>query len=192
MGLAGWIHPVIVEMPQARRSSCGHEMLSLPLHRSTSGSSDRMYRFVLLIVGASLTTCAYADCANDVSQIKQALPPEALSVRAALVSQLCATSELFDITDPTLTGRLTTPSNIVAPAMWETHGVRGNLLLGFAVDVHGIVQQVTVLMSSGNRELDAAAVESWRTARYKTPAKLDGRPVRVLMYFRFKSKVNGS
>jgi TonB family protein len=70
-------------------------------------------------------------------------------------------------------------------------GVRGNLLLAFAVELSGSVHQVTVLVSSGDREFDERTVGSWRTAKFRTPAKLDGRPVRVLMYFRFKAIVNG-
>ena len=134
---------------------------------------------------------AYGDCANDSAQIKLALPPEALSIRNVLFSQLCGNGELFDITDPTLAGRLAEPRDIVPPAMWDPRGIRGNLLLAFAVELNGSVNKVTVLVSSGNKELDERAVESWRTARYRAPAKLDGRPVRALMYFKFKAIVNG-
>jgi TonB family protein len=75
--------------------------------------------------------------------------------------------------------------------MWDPRSIRGNLLLAFAVELSGSVHQVTVLVSSGDKELDERAVESWRTARYRTPAKLDGRPVRALTYVRFKAIVNG-
>jgi TonB family protein len=150
-----------------------------------------MYRLFILILCASLPLNAYGDCANDSAQIKLALPPEALSIRNVLFSQLCGNGELFDITDPTLAGRLAGPRDIVPPAMWDPRGMPGKLLVAFAVELNGSVHHVTVIESSGNREIDARAVESWRTARYRTPAKLDGRPVRALMYFRFKAIVNG-
>jgi TonB family protein len=134
---------------------------------------------------------AYGDCANDSAQIKLALPPEALSIRNVLFTQLCGNGELFDITDQTLAGRLAEPRDIVPPAMWDPRGIRGQLLLAFAVELSGSVHQVTVLVSSGNQEFDERAVGSWRTAKFRTPAKLDGRPVRALMYFRFKAIVNG-
>ena len=145
----------------------------------------------MLVLCASLPLRAYGDCANDSAQIKLALPPEALSIRNVLFAQLCGNGELFDITDPTLAGRLAGPRDIVPPAMWDPRGMRGKLLVAFAVETNGSVHHVTVIESSGNREIDALAVESWRTARYRTPAKLDGRPVRALMYFRFKAIVNG-
>jgi len=150
-----------------------------------------MYRLFILILCASLPLRAYGDCATDSARIKLALPPEALSIRNALFSQLCKKGELFDITDPTLAGRLAGPRDIAPPAGWDPRGMQGELLMEFAVEVNGSVHHVTVLMSSGNREIDARAVESWRTAGYRTPAKLDGRPVRALMYFRFRAIVNG-
>jgi hypothetical protein len=48
-----------------------------------------------------------------------------------------------------------------------------------------------MLTSSGQKQLDAKALAYWRKIRYRTPAKLDGQPVRILTYYRFKSIVNG-
>jgi len=64
----------------------------------------------MLILCASLPLHAYGDCANDSAQIKLALSPEALSIRNVLFSQLCGNGDLFDITDPTLSGRLADPA----------------------------------------------------------------------------------
>ena len=59
-----------------------------PCGSSPYGCQEVMYRLFILILCASLPLRAYGDCANDSAQIKLALPPEALSIRNVLFSQL--------------------------------------------------------------------------------------------------------
>ena len=56
------------------------------------------------------------------------------------------------------------------------------------VEVDGSTHDVTVLVSSGNHSMDVAAVRFFEEARFKTPAMLDGHPVRAFVYqgFRFR------
>jgi TonB family protein len=151
-----------------------------------------MYRVFILILCAALPLRANSDCANDSAQIKLALSPESLSIRNALFSQLCGSGELFDMTDPTLVGRLAEPRAIFPEHfMFDSKGVRGNLLLAYVVELDGLVRHITVLVSSGDTRLDEQAVRTWSTVRYKGPLKLDGRPVRLLMYFKFKAMADG-
>jgi len=70
---------------------------------------------------------------------------------------------------------------------WHAH----NGLWAYLVDRDGSVHKVTVIMSTGDAGLDKRVVRYWEPSGYKTPAKLNGSPVRVLMYFKFKSIVEG-
>jgi TonB family protein len=151
-----------------------------------------MYRPFLLLLCAALPLRAHADCANDSARIKLALPSESLTTRNDLFSQLCAEAEMYDETDPGLDGRLTRP-HLKFPDQLEfdSKHIRGNLLLAFVVELDGSVRHATVLVSSGNALLDQQALATWRTIRYKGAAKIDGRPVRLLMYFRFKAIIDG-
>lgn len=62
------------------------------------------------------------------------------------------------------------------PKSARLRGEQGNVLLEFRVDVKGVVESVSVVMSSGFPELDAAALRAVRQARFR-PAESAGRPV---------------
>jgi TonB family protein len=149
----------------------------------------------LFILALVLPLCARGDCSHDAAQIKLALPPEALSIRNALFSRLCERSngELLDITDPTVAGRLTAPSGMtfISDRSGNPGEFRGNLVLAFLVDLDGTFRDTTIIISSGNKKLDEQTLKTWPCCKYKTPAMLDGRPVRVLMYFKFKATNSG-
>jgi len=137
---------------------------------------------------------AAAECSSDEANIKLALPPEPLAIRNALFARLCENShgELVDITDPRLAGRLTKPKGIVLidDRSGNPGALNGNLLLGFMVDLDGRLRESTIILSSGDKKLDEQTLKIWPYYRYQTPAKLDGRPVRVMMYFKFKATTN--
>ncbi len=54
--------------------------------------------------------------------------------------------------------------------------IEGTVVLDVTVAVDGSVKDVRVIQSSGNQDLDDAAVACWKTYRYK-PAMQDGHPV---------------
>jgi hypothetical protein len=142
----------------------------------------------------ALPLSAEAECSVDQAQIKLALAPESLSIRNELFSRLCERSkgDLVDVTDPTLKGRLTEPQGIVFldNRSGNPGELNGSLLLAFMVDLDGRLYDTTVIVNSGNQKLDEQTLKIWPYYRYKTPAKLDGRPVRILMYFKFKATNN--
>src|SRR5689334_18999844 len=114
-----------------------------PISRGIMLSPARMFIFRLfaIVVPLALPLHAKSECSTDQAQIKLALAPEPLSVRNALFSRLCASSngELVDITDPALAGRLTKPQDIIF--LHERSGnpgeLNGDLLLAFMVDLDG-------------------------------------------------------
>lgn len=142
----------------------------------------------------ALPLSAEAECSVDQAQIKLALAPESLSIRNELFARLCERSkgDLVDVTDPTLKGRLTEPQGIVFldNRSGNPGELNGSLLLAFMVDLDGRLYDTTVIVNSGNQKLDEQTLKIWPYYRYKTPAKLDGRPVRILMYFKFKATNN--
>jgi len=147
-----------------------------------------------MVLPLALPPAAAAECSPDQAQIKLALTPQSLSIRNELFSRLCERSngELVDVTDPTVAGRLTKPKDIVFlnNRSGNPRELNGNLLLAFMVDLDGTLHDTTIIVGSGNKLLDEQTLELWPFYRYKTPAKLDGQAVRILMYYRFKATNN--
>jgi len=147
-----------------------------------------------MVLPLALPLAAAAECSPDQAQIKLALTPQSLSIRNELFSRLCERSngELVDVTDPTVAGRLTQPKDTVLlnNRSGNPQELNGNLLLAFMVDLDGTLHDTTIIVGSGNKLLDEQTLELWPFYRYKTPAKLDGQPVRILMYYRFKATNN--
>jgi len=159
-----------------------------------SSNRSLLFHLFAMILLLALPLSSQADCSSDQAQIKVALAPEPLAIRNALFTRLCegAKGELVDITDPRLAGRLTPPKDVV---LLDNHSgnpgeLNGNLLLAFMVDLDGTLHDTTIIVSSGNPKLDEQTLKVWPYYRYKTPAMQDGRPVRVLMYFKFKATNN--
>ena len=153
-----------------------------------------MFRLIIVMLGVLAPLCATGECGPDNAQIKLGLPPEALAVRNALLSRLCADGKgtVVDITDTTLTGRFTPPRQMTGSDRdMNPRGFVGHLIMMFVVDVNGSIKQPTVLVSSGNKELDEQTLKAWPDQRYKQAGTLDRHPVRVLMYFKYRTKVNG-
>lgn len=145
-----------------------------------------------LILSEALALAATAECTIDParSRMALALPPEALAIRNKLFLAICEKDggELIDVTDPTLGPRLEQPRHVsmppgpvpTPPSGEPQHA--GTVLLAYLIDLDGSVREVTVLETSGYKELDEAAVETWSHAKYVAPMKLDGRSVRALSY----------
>jgi len=159
-----------------------------------SSARASLFPLLAMVLPLALPLAAAAECSPDQAQIKLALTPQSLSIRNELFSRLCERSngELVDVTDPTVAGRLTKPKDIVFlnNRSGNPRELNGNLLLAFMVDLDGTLHDTTIIVGSGNKLLDEQTLELWPFYRYKTPAKLDGQPVRILMYYRFKATNN--
>ena len=159
-----------------------------------SSARASLFPLLAMVLPLALPLAAAAECSPDQAQIKLALTPQSLSIRNELFSRLCERSngELVDVTDPTVAGRLAKPKDIVFlnNRSGNPRELNGNLLLAFMVDLDGTLHDTTIIVGSGNKLLDEQTLELWPFYRYKTPAKLDGQPVRILMYYRFKATNN--
>ena len=60
----------------------------------------------------------------------------------------------------------------------------------YILDASGSIHNVAVVESSGNKQYDAAIVEYLHRIKWRQPARLDGRPITVLAYFRYVFKVS--
>jgi TonB family protein len=153
-----------------------------------------MARLWIYGVLAALPLCTHAECKADAAHIGRALSPAALSTRNDLFARLCSSpgAQLVDVTDPTLAGRVVAPKGFQIPhkdyypPAAQRLGYQGDVLVGMLVEVDGSTHDVTVLESSGYRLLDVAALQLFEDGRFKTPAMLDGRPVRALLYQSFR------
>jgi TonB family protein len=157
-----------------------------------------MVRLLIAILGAVLPVRANAECTIDPARMNFSLSSESLAIRNTMFLQLCASAggELVDITDPTLVGRLewnprslSLPHGDYYPTDAKRRGWQGTVVLAILVDVDGSVYQPTVLVSSGHRVLDQAALEFWGKVKFTSPARLDGRPVRALVYRKMPFKI---
>jgi TonB family protein len=151
-----------------------------------------MLRFLIVLLCALLPLLANAECTIDPARMKFSLSSDALAIRNTLFLQLCGDCDraLVDLTDPTLIGRLEPPRFLPSRTSFVNPPyLQGTVVLAFLVDIDGSVHQVTVLESSGHKSLDAAALTFWKQSKFKTPAKLDGQPIRALMYYRMQSTV---
>jgi len=75
------------------------------------------------------------------------------------------------------------------PAQAEAQGIEGEVVARILVDAEGSVRQVTILSSRPEEVFDRAAVEALQKWRF-TPAKLQGRAVRVWARKRVVFKLN--
>jgi TonB family protein len=131
-----------------------------------------------LILSIALPLPAAAECTIDPARSRMIpiLPPEALAIRNKLFLQICEKNggDLVDVTDPTLVDRLEQPKHVeMPPGPNVTPQRAGTVLLAYLIDLDGSVRQVTILESSGHKELDEAAVETWSHAKFAASAKLD-------------------
>jgi TonB family protein len=144
--------------------------------------------FVALV---SLPGLALAECSIDPNHFVFPYSKTALSARNAFFETICSGSNgnLIDLTDPTLEGRLEKPSKPVRvgtedvyPVQARRMGYRGKPVVAYVLEPSGLVGDVVVIESSGFDVLDRAAITSVRQWRWSNPAKLDGKPVRALIY----------
>lgn len=83
--------------------------------------------------------------------------------------------------------------NIVYPEKAQQAGIEGTAIITCFIDEDGICKNTSVLRSTGNAELDAAAAESFKNTKFK-PAKAYGKPVGVYISIpvSFKLKADNS
>jgi len=158
----------------------------------------RVAYFVLLLVASYGTEAA---CEVETGHFRPKLSTEATVLRNGFYVEQCirAGGSLIDGTDPTLAGRLESPSEPVLPGstrepyglLARKLGIRNDPVLAYIVEADGSVGSVTVIDPSGSEQFDNAMIDLCRRTRWKRPAKLDGIPVRVLYYFRYKFAAHG-
>ena len=156
--------------------------------------------FSMLAVLSSVPGLALAECSVDPNHFVFPYSKTALAARNAFFESICSASndDLIDLTDPTLKGRLDEPSKPVRlstedpyPVQARRMGYRGKPVVAYELEPSGLVGDVVVIESSGFDVLDQAAIRAVRQWRWSNPAKLDGKPVRALVYHSVAFQLRG-
>ena len=148
-----------------------------------------MPRLAALIMVVLLPAVSYGDCIADHASIKTALSGESLSARNELFLKLCQslTGEFVDVTDPALEKRFQSPwrkGNITTTFEHYPHDLKASIIVAYLVDLDGSVKYPTLIIGSGNASADAQAVKAMTEMRFREPGKVNGIPIRALMYWR--------
>jgi TonB family protein len=145
----------------------------------------------MVVALGALPGLVLADCSIDPNHFVFPYSKTALAARNAFFDSVCSASngELIDLTDPTLKGRIEKPSKPVRVGNEDLYPVqarrmryRGTPVVAYVLEPSGMVGDVVVIESSGFDVLDQAAITTMRHWRWSIPAKLDGKPVRALIY----------
>jgi TonB family protein len=156
-----------------------------------------IYTLALLFVFASATagavdtpdasSPAHAPCQIGEMPNRLVLSPEKFALARDMFRALCAKSagDLVNGEDTQLSSRLTFPTTPEAttnsnyPLEALKHRIEGAAIVTYIVETDGRVSWVSVLTSTGNPDLDAAAYWRFKNAVSKVPPMLDGKPVRM-------------
>jgi len=148
-----------------------------------------------LIVFLLALTAAVVNAANPTSvemcEISSAvermhLSPDKMAIRAGIFRELCKRSngDLTDAEDPALKGRLAAKQarrrldfTVTEDLQRKIENAKAPVILLTVSEANGQVSWITVLESSGDKQLDAAAVELTRAM--DSPVTLDGKAVRL-------------
>ena len=132
-----------------------------------------------------------ADCSVDPSHFHLPYSEHAIAARNQFFVSECGgdKGDLFDYSDPSLKGRLEPPSKGVSahkgdyyPDAARRMHHEGTTIAAFVVEANGDVVDVSIIESSGHDDLDQAAISAFRQLHFERPARLDGNPVRVIVY----------
>jgi TonB family protein len=152
------------------------------------------------MLAATLAVCEAtparaSDCAARRDALQGTLSDTEQSMQVARVFfELCERyrGELYFAKEPQFEARLTKPGSLARtynslsylprPDDWQDRDKQPAVVL--VVDADGRVRDVNLVRSSGVREIDVAAVRTFRRAEYRKPATLDGKPVRTMIWFR--------
>jgi outer membrane biosynthesis protein TonB len=131
------------------------------------------------------------DTARASPRIRATYTPQAWATRNDLFLRACHESNgaFIDVNDPTLGKRLVRPDGVTAdhsddhypPAANRAHE-SGWIDVIFIVEIDGTVSNITPVQ--GAEVFLEAAVAVAKTAKYRSPAYLDGMPIRSLAYWR--------
>ena len=151
-------------------------------------------RLVYVVLLAMVSCGAKAACEIEPGHFKPVLSAEAEKARNLFYVEQCtrAGGSLVDGTDPTLKGRLESPPKPQLPSSTEPYGrlamkigIKADPLLVFIIEADASVSTIAVIQSSGSEQFDSEIVDFCRRTKWRSPAKLDGAPIRSLQYMRY-------
>ena len=151
-------------------------------------------RLVYVVLLVTISFGAKAACEIEPGHFKPALSAEAEKARNQFYIEQCtrAGGSLVDGTDPTLKGRLKSPTQPKLPSSTEPYGrlamklgIKVDPTLVFIVEADASVSSIAVIQSSGNDKFDSELLDFCRRTKWHEPARLDGAPIRTLQYMHY-------
>ncbi|MEZ5457758.1 MAG: TonB family protein [Steroidobacteraceae bacterium] len=173
--------------------------MALRRARPGAGRADKAGRSTLvlaaMLLASAMAPVRAADCDARRTALSGALNDTEQNLQVAQVFfELCEQyrGELYFAREPQYEARLTKPGRLARtynslsylprPDDWQDRDKQPAVVL--VVDAKGRVRDVRLVRSSGVREIDVAAVRTFRRAEYRKPGTLDGMPVRTMIWFR--------
>lgn len=160
--------------------------------------STRLMVLLLLFAGA---VPARSTCELGKVEPREPLSERALERRNSAFRVLCERSagKLIDAEDTAYAGRLSNPTNAKVPnfdSMLAEDIFReaktGSAILAVIVEDDGRVSWVSVIDSTGSKEIDLKLGQLYMATKFAKPARLDGERVRVFFTTPIKFRADGS
>jgi len=124
-----------------------------------------------------------------------ALSSEQKAAADARFTKLCIESSgpLVDSGDSRLKHDLTLPGRAISPNMLDLYpptarsgpsGLEGTIWVSYVVETDGRTSSASVIKSSGNAQLDKAAIKYVERSKHQSPGYMGFTPIRVYTYMR--------
>jgi TonB family protein len=146
---------------------------------------------VLLAFLAAASNAAHADCPISQEQAPR-LSVDAFEALRSFFEIQCTDekSRLVLGQDPALKGHYEAPKGSSSthkgdyyPVNARRKGHEGTTIVAYIIETDGHIKVTSVIRSSGFKDLDEASVDACRSIQYSQSARLDGAPVRSLIWF---------
>jgi TonB family protein len=161
-------------------------------------TSTRSHFLLALLTVVSLSARANEECSVTTSEAPFPYSESALAARNAFLAPICggANGDIYLPWDPRIKDRFERASqgysshDQLYPDKAKRQGLQGRVVVAAVVEADGSIQRTVVMESSGHTVLDEAAMIWIRKGGFRSPARLDGQPVRIMLYVPLQFKLS--
>jgi TonB family protein len=151
----------------------------------------------VVVVLASVSARANEECSVVTSEAHFPYSEVGLAARNAFLAQICggANGDIYLPWDARIKDRFERASkghsshDQLYPDTARRQNLQGKVVVAVVVERDGSIQHTAVIESSGYAVLDEAAMTWIKKGDFDSPAKLDGQPVRILIYLPIEFKL---
>jgi TonB family protein len=157
----------------------------------------RSHSLLGLLIVVALSARANEECSVITSEAHFAYSESALAARNAFLAATCggANGDIYLPWDARIKDRFERASqgysshDQLYPDKAKRQGLQGKVVVAAVVETDGSIQRTVVMESSGHTVLDEAAMIWIRKSGFKSPARVDGQPVRIMIYVPLEFRV---